>query len=151
MQELLILYFDNLLKASNTEWKSIVEYMHSIVIVEHNSYFLKPVKHREIKNALFHMHLDKSLRPDGVSPGFYQKHWHVLGNDITKVIQQIFDTGTFEDKLIDTNIFLVPKKLNLMSIGDLRPISLYNVIYKLVYKVIVNRLKEVIRLVISKD
>lgn len=97
------------------------------------------------------MQPDKSSGPDGMSPGFYQKHWHILGEDITGMVQDYLDTGTFADKLTDTNIVLVPKKSNPVSMQDLRPISLCNVIYKVVSKVLANRLKEVIGLIISEN
>lgn len=46
---------------------------------------MKPVEQQEVKNALFHMHPDKSPGPDGMSPGFYQKYWSIVGSDIKKL------------------------------------------------------------------
>lgn len=111
---------------------------------------LKSVEHQEVKNALFFMHPDKSPGPDGMSPGFHQKYWTIVGDDITKLVQQFFDKGEFDDQVTDTNIVLVPKKSSPATVSDLRPISLCNVVYKVVSKVIANRLKDVIGLVISE-
>lgn len=67
------------------------------------------------------------------------------------MVKSFVGTGTFSDQYTDTNIVLVPKKKNPQYTTDLRPISLCNVRYKTTSKVIANRLKEVIDLVISEE
>lgn len=111
---------------------------------------LQPIEEAEVKRALFHMHPDKSPGPDGMSPGFYQKYWGIVGEDVTKMVKTFFDTGLFEEHLTDTNIVLVPKKKNPQVMTDLRPISLCNVVYKIASKVLANRLKDVIDHIISE-
>lgn len=105
---------------------------------------------REVRKALFAMHSDKSPGPDGIPPGFYQKYWGIVGEDIIKMVQQFFLTGRFENHVTETNIVLIPKKRNPTNITELRPISLCNVSYKIVSKVLANRLKLFLNDVISE-
>lgn len=78
---------------------------------------------------MFHMHLDKSSGLDGMIPGFYQKFWNSIGDDVVKLVKNFFDTGKIDDQLVATNIALIPKKRNPQTMLELRPISLCNVLY----------------------
>lgn len=95
------------------------------------------------------MHSDKSLNPDGFNSGFYKNYWDVVGGDVVWVVRQFLMTGEFPDQLSDTNICLILKKSKPENMGDLRPISLCNVIYKVVSKVLANRMKMVLTNLIS--
>ena len=53
-------------------------------------------------------------------------------------------------KVNHSHIILVPKKKNPQRMSDYRPISLSNVVYKILSKVLANRLKVVLPLIISK-
>ena len=45
------------------------------VTEEMNTYLDNPFTDEEIKMVVFQMHPTKAPGPDGMSPGFYQKHW----------------------------------------------------------------------------
>ncbi|XP_060974183.1 uncharacterized protein LOC133039333 [Cannabis sativa] len=60
-----------------------------------------------------------------------------------------FASATFPNHLNDTNLVLVPKKKSPSSMSDLRPIALCNVSYKVIAKVLANRMKLLIDHIIS--
>lgn len=74
LQQLMVSYFDNWFTASEMKWNSVVDHRHRLVTEEHNTSMMRLVEQQEVKSVLFHMHLDKSPGPDGMSPGFYQKY-----------------------------------------------------------------------------
>lgn len=90
------------------------------------------------------MHPDKAPSPDGMNPAFYQNFWDICGNDIFHAACSWLETGIFPINLNDTNIALIPKIPSPDSTKDLCPISLCNVVYKIIAKVLTNRLKRVI-------
>lgn len=95
------------------------------------------------------MHPDKAPGPDGLTPAFFQKHWSIVGKDIIKLMRDFFETGEIIKGLNETNIVLIPKKKNPVSVTELRPIALCNVLMKVITKVLANRLKEVLHTIIS--
>ena len=74
-----------------------------------------------------------------------------MGNDLFTEAKNWLDSCTFPDSLNDTLIVLIPKKQNSVSMKDLRPISLCNVTYKVVVKVLANRLCLVLLHLISEE
>lgn len=91
---------------------------------------MQPVIEEEVRKALFHMHPDKSLGPDGISLAFYQKFWNIVGKDVVQVVKNFFESCKFDEHLTYTNIVLIPKKKCPKFMTDLRPISLCNMVYK---------------------
>lgn len=70
----------------------------------------------------------------------YKKHWFLLSYDTCKVVFNVLnDGGTFSD-INDTFIILIPNCKNAYVVKDFRPISLCNVLYKLVSKVFSNEI-----------
>jgi len=43
----------------------------------------------EVQVALFQMHPSKSPGPDGMSPYFFQKFWHIVGPNVTSIVLSI--------------------------------------------------------------
>ena len=87
------------------------------------------------------MHLSKFPRSDGMSPFFFQKYWHVVGHDVTAAVLSVLTSGHFLHKMNYTHIVLIPKKNDPRCVFDFRPISLANVVSRIVSKVLANRLK----------
>lgn len=72
-----------------------------------------------------------------------------MKDDVVKAVQTFFETGKMHKGVNDTAIVLSPKKDNPENLKDFRPISLCNVIYKVVSKCMVTRLRPLLHNIIS--
>lgn len=89
--------------------------------------------------------------PDGFHPGFFQQFWPLVGDELTSFCLNCLRSGKLPSNLNDTIITLIPKCHNPERVLDIRPISLCNVIYKYISKVLANRLKRVLPSIISEN
>ncbi|KAK9287662.1 hypothetical protein L1049_016099 [Liquidambar formosana] len=105
----------------------------------------------EVRVALSQMHPTKALGPDGMPTSFFQKYWHVVGPNVTNAALSFLNEGQMLWKLNYTHIILIPKIDSPENITQYRPISLCNVLYKIISKVLANRLKEILPHVFSRS
>ena len=86
---------------------------------------------------------------DGMNALFFQKFWHVVGEAVVTVVLDFLNDGIMLPALNHTNIVLIHKVKNPEMMSDFRPISLCNVFYKIISKVLANKLKQVLPEIIS--
>ena len=85
---------------------------------------------------IFAMGRNRSPGTDGFPADFYVACWDIIGTDLVQAIKEIFQGQTFPMSWKATFIALIPKVTNQTSFREFRPISLSNVCYKVVSKIV---------------
>ncbi|KAG8482942.1 hypothetical protein CXB51_021881 [Gossypium anomalum] len=115
------------------------------ISLEINTILMDKYIDEEVYEAAKDIGPTKALRIDGFLTMFFWRCWHIVGSDVTKFRLSILNDGMDFDQANITDIVLLPKILNPINLANFRPLSLCMVIYKILAKVLANRLQCVIR------
>lgn len=144
-------YFKDLFSSGGRgDMSDILDGIPNSITQDMNNNLTKVVEEKEIHDALFSMNSEKSPGQDGMTPLFFQKFWSIIKKDIIPAIQAFFTSGFMLKSINHTIISLIPKIQNPISLKHFRPISLCSVLYKIISKILANRLKVVLHKCISK-
>ena len=105
----------------------------------------------EIWNAISGLNSDKAPGPDGFPIAFWIFSWEFVKEEVLGFFREFHDQCRFVKNLNATFLVLIPKKQTVEDFKDLRPISLVGGLYKILTKVLANRIKRVLDKVISKS
>ena len=105
----------------------------------------------EILQVVRDMEGDKASGPDGFTMAFYHHCWRVVEKDVLAIFEEFFQHCKFEKSFNATFIALIPKKIDASNVRDFRPISLVGSVYKILAKVLANRLRVVLDQLISEN
>ncbi|GJX12486.1 RNA-directed DNA polymerase, eukaryota [Tanacetum coccineum] len=103
----------------------------------------------EIKKAVWDCGTNKSLGPDGFSFEFFRRYWDIINQDVVAAVLLFFSTGSFPPGCNSSFIALIPKTQEAKLVKDFRPISLIGSMYKIIAKILANRLSLVISDLVS--
>ena len=132
-------YFKNLFTSSNpTNFEPILQGIEAKVNRQMNAELTKEYTALEVEQALKQMSSNPSPGPDGMPPLFYKSYWNTVGQDVTSAALFVLNSGCVPPNINHTFITLIPKIKSPEKAKDFRPISLCNVIYKLISKTIAN-------------
>ncbi|GAU23620.1 hypothetical protein TSUD_386090 [Trifolium subterraneum] len=112
---------------------------------------IKPFSVEEVKSAVWDCDNYKSPGPDGINFGFIKDFWADLQGDVMRFISEFHRNGKLTKGLNSTFIALIPKVDSPQRLNDFRPISLVGSLYKILAKVLANRLRLVIGSMISES
>ena len=87
------------------------------------------------------MHPEKAPGPGGMTALFFQHSWHVIKDDLVDMVSNFLVSGDLDPRLNITNICMIPETERPTRMTELRPISLCNVGYKIILKVLCQLLK----------
>lgn len=86
-----------------------------------------------------------------MTPIFFQQFWNIVKGDLIAAISSFFHSGNLLKSINETVITLIPKVDAPILVSQFRPISLCNVIYRVISKILVNRLKPFLKYCISSN
>jgi hypothetical protein len=109
-----------------------------------------PFEEKEVREVIKGMDRDKAPGPDGFSMAFFQDCWEVIKEDVMAVFEEFYTRGKFVKCINSTFISLIPKIQGAKEVKDFRPISLVGGVYKIISKVLANRMRRVMDKIISK-
>nr|GEW49565.1 RNA-directed DNA polymerase, eukaryota [Tanacetum cinerariifolium] len=127
----------------------LADVFNSQLLLDQQDDLKRTVSIEEIKRAAWDCGTNKSPGPDGFTFEFFRRYWKFLENDISIVVMEFFSSGTFPKGCNSSFIALIPKTQNAKTIKDFRPISLIGSLYKIIAKILANRLSSVIPDLIS--
>ncbi|KAK3193257.1 hypothetical protein Dsin_024567 [Dipteronia sinensis] len=103
----------------------------------------------EIREVCFSLHPNKAPGLDGFNTHFFKITWDIVSEDVISAVQEFFRSGLLLKELNATILALVPKVPNPSKMKDFRPISCCNTLYKIIAKIISNRIKPCLPDIIS--
>ncbi len=140
-------YYTELYTSQNPEENNINNFLSDYPVIltgSHINYCDGFIKQHEVIQALRDMKNNKTPGLDGLPKEFYINTWEILGPTLTDVLNNCFLRGQLGDKMNMGNITLLFKKNDKSLLKNWRPISLLNVDYKIISKVLANRLRKIL-------
>jgi hypothetical protein len=107
------------------------------------------VTKEEVFYVLKGMAKEKSPGPDGWTLEFYISYFDLVAHDSLEAIEEACQNGEVNRSLNSTFIALIPKVNGLGTFGDFHPIALCNLCYKIITKIIANRIRAILSCTLS--
>jgi len=121
----------------------------TVISNEHNLSICSIPSEQEIHDSVFSIGATKAPGPDGFTGVFYQKYWTLIKPVVLSCVWNFFNKHHLLKEHNHTFIALVPKQLGPSMVHHFRPINLCNFIYKIISKILANRLKVLLHRFIS--
>lgn len=99
---------------------------------------------KEILEAINNLKKNKSPGIDDIVSEFYQIYWNTIKNECIQVIQEIFTANEMSTTQYKGIITLVYKQGEREDLSNWRPLTLLNNDYKIITKIIAERLKTIL-------
>ena len=142
--------FINIFKEKEIHFPEHLEYLILPCITEEeNESILSMPSPEEIRATLFQMQDLKAPGLDGFPALFYKQLWSTVGNDVINAVTSFFIRGSMPKEVNASLIVLIPKSSNPSSVNHFRPISLCNVVYKIISKFLVDKIRPLLDKMIS--
>jgi hypothetical protein len=155
IKEEVVQYFKKKFKApiipSTTEQVKVTGLYSRMVNDEESSSLYRPVTMEELKTVLSLFKKDKIPGHDGWTVEFFTYFFDLVGEDLLDMVEESRLRGSIAGSLNSTFLTLIPKANKPVTFEDFCPISLCNLCYKLISKIIANRIKPILSRSLSAE
>jgi hypothetical protein len=143
-------HFTKIFTSSNPFIEPEMLNLFSPIITEEENALLSSIPaEEEILDALSSLGSTKAPGPDGFTAIFFKKYWDIVREDVLQCIWLFFKRNFLQRIQNHSFIALVPKLSGSHTAHQFRPISLCNIVYKIISKILANRLKVHMHKIIS--
>eukprot|EP00253_Pinus_taeda_P028889 PITA_28889 len=129
----------------------ITQNVPKLITEEQNELLLRPILTQEVDTAMSQLKEGKAAGPYGFTTTFFHTFWELIKLEVWQVVEESRALHWLLPSLNSTFITLIPKEEESSTPEKFRLISLCNVIYKVISKVIANGLKPLLPLLISLE
>jgi hypothetical protein len=146
-------YYQNLFCSNIALQDSLLaeEVIPNLISEEVNSLLTMLPSNDEIKSAVFALNKDSAPGPDGFGAFFFQHYWDIVQVDVFNAVLEFFISSWILPGFNSNIITLIPKTPDAASIDQFRPISMANFKFKIISKIIADRLASILPSIVSEE
>ncbi|GMI86526.1 hypothetical protein HRI_002321900 [Hibiscus trionum] len=144
-------FFKNLFTSHGCgDLKHVLEGINHSITEGMNTFLLEKFTKEDVIEAVRSMGPLKAAGEDGLGAIFYQRFWHILGDEVADFCISAAEGNKDLATINKTHIVLIPKVTDPLHMSQFRPISLCNVLFKIISKLFASRLQKVIHACIDE-
>ncbi|MCH80179.1 ribonuclease H protein [Trifolium medium] len=149
----IVSYYKNLFCSDFVAQETLLvsEVIPSLVTDDINAILTMLPSHAEIKAAVFSLNKDSAPGPDGFGAFFFQEFWDIVNMDVINAVLQFFTTSWILPGYNSNIIALIPKSSDALSIDQYRPIAMANFKFKIITKILADRLAPIMPSIVSEE
>lgn len=147
----IVSHFSSSFKEKKGRRPKIKNLIHQSISPTTNEFLEIDFSEEEVKKAIDDLGQDRAPGPDGFPMSFYSKCWRTIKSDLMRIFHEFHMENKLDSCLKNNFIALIPKRKEAEEVKDFRPISLVNSVYKIIAKVLAERLKTTLPHLISSN
>jgi len=105
----------------------------------------------EIKHVVFDLNKDSAHGPGCFGASFYQTYWDIVQNEVVSAVLELFTTGWMLPNFNSNTLILIPRSPDYDFIEQYIPIALANFKFKIISKILADRLSIILTNIMSKQ
>jgi len=137
--------------STNFREDMIVANVLRVVSEDENFMLVRCPSNDETKKIVFTLNSDSAPGPDGFGGFFFHGCWDIVGYDVCNVVKHVFSHYWILLRMYANVVSLIPKIHRATSIKDFRPINVANFRFKIISKILVDKLASTVARIVSPN